>query len=133
MCFTQETSEILDCNGQVDVIFMDFQKASDRIDHFILLDKFSSMEFSNSMLQLFSSYLIGRVQYARYQNHLPICGVPQGSNLLPLLLLIFINDLPNVLTNNKVLYVDDLKIYARITCIEDCYSLQEGINKYIKW
>lgn len=60
-------------------------------------------------------------------------GVPQGLNLGLFLFLIFINDLPNVLINNKLMFADDLKIYARITCIEDCYSLLKDINELIKW
>jgi Reverse transcriptase (RNA-dependent DNA polymerase). len=90
--FTQYVSEVLDNRGQVDVVYTDFQKAFDQIDHNILLVKLESFGFSEALIKLFTSYLSDRYFMVRYQNFTsesfsPTSGVPQGSNLGPILFL----------------------------------------------
>lgn len=61
--FTEYVSSKKDKGGQVDVIYTDFLKAFDRIDHFIILNKLNSLGFYNSPVQLLSSYLSDQEQY----------------------------------------------------------------------
>ncbi|XP_063391026.1 uncharacterized protein LOC134676565 [Cydia fagiglandana] len=62
LTLTQILSRELDRKAQVDVVYLDFQKAFDRVDNDILLMKLGAMGFAPRLLKLFASYLSGRTQ-----------------------------------------------------------------------
>ena len=136
--FSQYAANALDNHGQVDVIYTDFAKAFDRIDHEIILTKLNNFGFHESLIALIRSYLTNRVQYVSYngfdsKQFIATSGVPQGSNLGPLLFLLFINDLVQVIDCEKVLFADDLKIYHTIENVEDCLFIQNQLRKIEVW
>jgi len=76
-------------------VFIDFSKAFDTVDHFILHRNLHWYGIRGSQLNLFESYLNNRMQYVCLNEcHSTLlrieCGVPQGSILGPLLFLIYI-------------------------------------------
>lgn len=131
VAYVEYLSQSMDEGFQVDSVYTDFSKAFDSVNHRILLDKLDAYGFSDNLLKFFSSYLSGRKQYVAYKGcksntFLVTRGVPQGSNLGPLLFLIFINDITNVIKNSRfLLYADDLKIFK---CIRGDLD-QEGVQK----
>src|SRR5688572_14394473 len=71
-------------------IFIDLAKAFDTVDHGILLRKLSNYGIRGTQLKWFQSYLINRTQRVACNGVLSEIGiithgVPQGSNLGPLL------------------------------------------------
>ena len=65
----------------------------------------------------------------------PVCsGVPQGSILRPVLFLLYVNDLPDAVTNSSVAcFADDTKIFHRVDSITDAMLLQEDLNNLESW
>lgn len=63
MTFIDFVSAVLDKSSQVDVVYTDFQKASDKVDQSILLRKLNNFGLSNGLLKLFEGYLQHREQH----------------------------------------------------------------------
>ena len=57
-----------------------------------------------------------------------LSGVPQGSVLVPILFLIFINDLPDNIKSSVRLFTEDWVLYRNIHSLQDCLILQEDLD-----
>ena len=94
------------------MMLVDLQKAFDTINHKVLLQKPKAIRFSEQSIQRFRSYLRDRIFLVETENKLSdfgkiSCGVPQGSIVGPLLFLIYVNNMPQAVKSNLLLYADD--------------------------
>jgi hypothetical protein len=124
------------------VVYLDFKKAFDLIDHTILTAKLHKYLNNRDAVAFFTSYLTKRKQkvlvHGSYSSLKDVSfGVPQGSVLGPLLFCLFINDLPLHITCQDVkcdLFADDTSVHTTskdIQVISD--NLQQSLNEVSAW
>ena len=112
------------------MILVDLQKAFDTIDHKILIEKMSCLGFHESTIRWYKSYLTNRCFIVNVGKDFSSpsklsCGVPQGSILGSLLFLLYVNDMPQAVKSDLLLYADD-------TCLmytgKDIKMIEEQLN-----
>ena len=131
----------LENNENVDVIYLDFAKAFDKVDHGILFHKLRDLGISSKVGKWLFSFLTNRLLQAvkvngeTSQTEAVISGVPQGTVLGPVLFVIMINDiLPgNDFCSTLRSFADDTRILRPISNIHDNQLLQRDLESVYKW
>ena len=118
-----------------DMVYLDFSKAFDKVDHGILLHK--ALDITEKLGVWFYHILTHRTHCVRLpgavsQDH-PVMG-PQGTVLGPLSFLITIADINKDISSSKLIsFADDTRVYGKISDISirytsACDSLQCDLN-----
>ena len=105
-------------SGGTRAVALDISKAFDRVWHAGLLHKLKPYGISGQIFGLISSFLNNRqlqvVLEGKSSQEYPVnAGVPQGSILGPALFLLYINDLPDDVICDIVIYTDDTTRYSK--------------------
>ena len=126
-------------NMETDVIYLDFAKAFDKVDHAILLQKLKNIGIDGELLDWISDFLLNRKQVVVVNGILSyltevLSGVPQGTVLGPLLFLIYLNDITNCLNSCDLsCFADDTRIYKSISYSEHTKLLQDDLINVSNW
>ena len=138
LCFLEEITKWIDVGSPVDIIYLDFQKAFDKVPHQRLLLKLKAHGIGDSTTDWIEQWLTGRRQRVVVDGEVSnwksvLSGVPQGSVLGPILFLIYINDLDDSITSNVLKFADDTKLFRKVITDGDKQHLQNDLDRLVKW
>ena len=112
---------MLDSNSSVDMVYLDFSKAFDKVDHCILLHKPRTVGITRNIGIWLFHFLTDISHFIRLpvgisEDHPVLSGVPQGTVLGPLLFMV--SDIyRDVSTSKLVSFADDTRLYSGVIVI----------------
>ena len=114
LCFFEEITKSIDEGSPVDIIYLDFHKAFDKVPHQRLLFKLKAHGIEDGIIDRIEQWLTDRSvavdgEVSNWKSVLS--GAPQGSVLGPLLFLIYISYLDDNITSNVLKFPDDTKVF----------------------
>ena len=128
----------MDQGVQVDAVYLDFQKAFDKVSHEKLVLKIKKMGLKDGIVRWIGDWWSDRRQrvvvnavasgWERVES-----GVPQGSVLGPVLFITFIDDLDEGLVSRILKFADDTKFISRVGSEEEVDRLREDLRILFKW
>ena len=137
--FLDEIFFRLETGCEVDIIYLDFAKAFDKVDHGILLHKLTCMRIEGKLLNWIEIFLRRREMRVRvetaYSSPVDVTsGVPQGSVLGPLLFLVMMTDIDDGIHTAMVTsFADDTRLTKGIRSDKDQASYQQILNTIFDW
>ena len=139
--YLEELTKAIDRGEDMDVLYLDFSKAFDKVPIRRLLSKCAGLGIRGKLLAWVENWLTCRRQRVvlngRESEWGPIkSGVVQGSVLGPCLFLMFINDIDQAVGDVGGImhkFADDTKWSRKVVNEEDRVSFQQGIDNLFKW
>ena len=136
--YFEEVTEFVDKGEPADVIYLDFQKAFDKVPHQRLLKKMRALGIDGEIYNWIEDWLTDRLQRVCLAGESSswtrvTSGVPQGSVLGPLLFLIYINDIDQKIVSRILKFADDTKLYSRAGSDEDIDKLRRDLRSLVDW
>ena len=123
----------------VDVVYLNFAKAFDKVDHNLVLKKAQAMGIDGQLLSWLQEFLQNRTQSVVVNGKVStprpvISGVPQGSVLGPLIFLILIADIDEDILHTLVAsFADDTRATKGLKSELDAADLQNDLFRIYQW
>ncbi len=137
---TEDWLKSIDNGNYIGLVMIDLRKAFDTVNHDLLIEKLPKYGLDDHVVKWLKDYLNDRfhitsVNGSRSNEQKSVCGIPQGSILGPLLFILYINDLPNYVSNvNVSMYADDTAIYYSSNDVNDIVDkMNNDLVNVDKW
>ena len=137
LSITNDIYKSFDQNKEIRAVFLDINRAFDRVWHPGILFKLKQIGIEGQALSIIEDFLKNREQRVvidgQFSEWAPIAaGVPQGSILGPLLFLVYINDLTEVVSSDIRIFADDTFIY-RTADSDSTLGLNNDLAEITNW
>ena len=138
LVFFEFITKELDKGNNVDLVYLDFCKAFDKVPHCRLGKKLEAHGIKGEVKTWIVNWLSNRRQRVCVDGELSdwekvSSGVPQGSVLGPVLFLIYINDLDEGVISEIGKFADDSKLGKSISSSADIRLLEDDLSKLEDW
>ena len=138
LVFLEYVCKAVDKGEPVDAIYLDFQKAFDKVPHCRLMLKINALGIDGKVAGWIKDWLANRKQRVVLNGCKSdwcdvASGVPQGSVLGPLLFLIFINDIDQCVSSKLLKFADDAKLFRVVSSLEEVNKLRDDLKNLFKW
>ena len=131
-------ADCVDNHKNVDIVYLDFQKAFDKVPHKRLLLKIKSFGIEGRVLNWIKNWLIDRKQrvvlngtFSDWTN--VTSGVPQGSVLGPLLFIIFVNDMEQSVVSKLLKFAGDAKLSGCVSATASVNVSRDDLKSLCQW
>ena len=129
----------LEQGKNVDVVYLDFSKAFDKVDFAITLKKLNALGIKGKIGRWVQSFITGRTQSVLVNGSKSTSsdvksGVPQGSVLGPLLFLVLLGDIDHNVAHSFVSsFADDSRITKAVNDKRDTEKMQSDLDTIYRW
>ena len=139
--YLEELTRLVDEGHSVDVVYLDFAKAFDKVPHSRLVKKWEGLGIRGDISGWIAEWLKDRKQRVVLNGHASqweevLSGVPQGSVLGPTLFLIYINDIDEASSTAGAVikkFADDTKCSMVVENEEDKVKFQDLLDNLSEW